>query len=125
MTDSIYDKLNEKLCGECTSKGSCCSGFALNIGQFSKTTDWISQVMEIMKTNNLPFIPRKESARYDIIGEYFYPLFDCPNLENSGLCGDYLNRPEVCKLFTAASDPLCNSYQYHLKGIPIKVEYSK
>lgn len=51
----------------------------------------------------LPFRPLRqtEEARW---------RWWCTNLLPSGRCGDYENRPEVCRIFVAGSDPLCVHY---------------
>lgn len=47
-----------------------------------------------------PFVPF-------FVGEHNSWRLWCPNLTREGRCGDYENRPRLCRSFQAGSDPLC------------------
>jgi Fe-S-cluster containining protein len=99
------------LCDTCAQPGRCCSGFMLNGGSWppaeSRATalevlgELASISMDEPKELGLPFLPL---YRRPNDGSW---LFWCPNLDLAGRCGDYENRPHLCRSLEPASDRLC------------------
>lgn len=111
------------LCETCRAPGACCSGFGLNIT--FKADGWMEQAAIDMAERGLPFVPIAP-----IFGdggmrlpEGHVPVrFRCTLLGSDGRCGDYENRPDLCRHYEPASDPLCAEYVRTLRGIPIVFE---
>lgn len=60
-----------------------------------------------------PFIPNEKKDTYtDAESGRTYSTwsFNCKNLLPNGRCGDYENRPDLCRRFEPASGPLCVHY---------------
>jgi Fe-S-cluster containining protein len=62
------------------------------------------------EAGQLPFVPLEVWGRW--IDEesgrtYSAYWYRCSNLLPNGRCGDYDNRPGLCRSFEPASDPLC------------------
>lgn len=78
-------------------------------------TFWVDEdVNEQIAAHGLPFklielideYVDEESGR-----PYSKAALSCPHLTNSGRCGIYESRPEVCSSFEPGSSPLCVHYQ--------------
>lgn len=99
------------LCDVCTRPGRCCSGFVLN-------ASWANDVTALEALAGLASCdPLNRDDRAPAYGLPFLPLYKdpkgwwrfwCPNLGRDGRCGDYENRPQVCRDFVPESgDALC------------------
>jgi len=98
------------LCDRCRSPGRCCTGLALSAT--GAGPDWMRgrhslEVYAALATAwhgegklGLPFLPlmRREDGTW---------RFWCPVLGRDGRCGDYANRPDLCRAYEAGSDRLC------------------
>ena len=107
------------LCDGCYSPGACCKRLRLyreEDGQTGYLTFWDdTPVQEQTKDwDDFPFVPL-DRVRTDTDAEsgrtYSTWEFSCPKLLPSGRCGDYENRPALCRRYEPGSDPLCVHYQ--------------
>ncbi len=74
----------------------------------------IDQLNALAGDNPLPFFPIEKIETFidqDSGRTYSRHYFACKNLLPSGRCGDYENRPDLCRKFDPASDALCVHYQ--------------
>ncbi|WP_372395223.1 YkgJ family cysteine cluster protein (plasmid) [Azospirillum sp. HJ39] len=85
-------------CDACSKPGKCCRSFVLNFP--SQPTMTPLEALSIMAAHWLPFMPL---MRYQN-GVF---RFWCPLLGTDGRCTDYESRPDTCRVFRPASDPLC------------------
>lgn len=46
-------------------------------------------------------------------------FWSCKNLTPEGRCGDYENRPELCRTYEPGQDLLCVEYVTTFRGIPV------
>lgn len=122
------------LCDNCKLPGRCCTGFDLNFRPLNKCQTALEVLVflaTIVTSENAVarLQSEKKSTRGNShlpqtqIGLPFMPLYKrkvegidgggvwrfwCPNLDiSTGRCGDYENRPGLCRLYRAGSDPLC------------------
>jgi len=103
-------------CDTCSSPGACCKDFALNVGLFDKDS-WKDDAAKKMVHHKLPFIPLRLAVEgnetaggpSEIDGRVSI-RFSCPLVTPEGLCGDYENRPQLCKDYQPLSDRLCAMY---------------
>lgn len=113
------------LCETCRKPGSCCKNFAL-VSRFTKD-NWKSEAESLLATHKIDYFkpvrvrPNPTTQNPDAVSVYF----DCERLGLDGRCTNYNERPETCRVFEPGSDPLCAEYQHTLKGIPIKIEYTR
>lgn len=108
------------ICESCRIKGNCCKGFMLNF-IINKSENWEEELNSWLKVNETEFlIPRR--APYNDTEKTLGFRFDCSLLGEDGLCKDYENRPDMCKLYQPQEDALCCEYVHSLRGIPIAVE---
>lgn len=116
-------------CDSCRLPGRCCTGFVLDQGTFGGHMHVLEVLVELATTwhamdgqwpvrlrGSAPPAPHLQHVQ---VGLPFMPLglsaagawrFWCPLLDRSGRCGDYENRPALCRAFAAGSDPLCIEY---------------
>lgn len=102
------------LCDQCYAPGACCRGFSLS-GVDGGKTYWIDAglegVLEQLRAAGLPdFTPTVEVDRWvdeESGREYAYFKFACRALMPDGRCGNYENRPELCRTYEPGSDPIC------------------
>lgn len=110
------------LCDSCFAPGACCKRINFKTG--SKTASfWADESVEdqlraIMHADDaarpFPFVVLEMGERYtdpESGREYVAPTFTCSNLTPEGRCGDYENRPWLCRDFEPAMDALCVHYQ--------------
>ncbi len=103
-------------CDTCPKPGSCCKGFTLNNGTHSPafTADrWADLGTEYAKRNGLPFIPLepyKGESEFGWTDDKVGIRWTCKNLTPEGRCGDYENRPNLCRIYEPGSDRLCAVY---------------
>jgi Fe-S-cluster containining protein len=100
------------LCDACRAPGRCCTGFTLTpkpVGETPEEVDrwaaeqyWVSADRK-SRGRGLPF-----RALYRLPNGMW--RFWCPNLLPSGRCGDYENRPSVCRDYEPGEDRLCAEY---------------
>lgn len=112
------------LCDTCKQPGACCNDMVLHDARGSLTVwegdDWREQAAATIENRlpGAPFIPirlvRAEGARRDTAApegrEYGTVRWGCRNITPEGRCGDYENRPQLCRNYEAGSDPLCVMY---------------
>lgn len=82
--------------GSCNLCGKCCSGICLHV-----EGRWLKKPAQFKKLKKkLEYL-----RRFEIIGktESGHLKFGCSCLDESGICNDYDNRPELCKRFPAPS----------------------
>jgi Fe-S-cluster containining protein len=114
-------------CDTCPKPGACCTDFSLNIGRLPKD-DWQTAAARKMRAHNLPFIPLRlaitgqetdgQPAEFD--GRVMI-RFTCPLVTPEGRCGDYENRPQLCRTYQPKQDMLCALYEQPITIHP-KVE---
>lgn len=101
------------LCDKCYAPGQCCQRLHLSSGGESLTLWDDEDAVQQLRARGLPFVSvakhgtwkDEESGR-----TYSEHVYSCPVLTSDGRCGDYDNRPEVCRIFEPASDGLCVHY---------------
>lgn len=84
------------LCDKCYAPGQCCKALAL-VGSAGPLSGEEARVQIALQ--ELPF---KEHLQGNAAG-----LFYCTKLQPDGRCGDYENRPYLCREFEPGADPLC------------------
>lgn len=104
-----------KLCDACYRPGNCCKDIRLSRGSES-ITFWLNEPIEPQVSaqdenlKNHPFVfdrveeqwfSEKEKQPYGTV------VFQCKNLLPNGRCGDYKNRPLLCKMYKAGSCQIC------------------
>ncbi|WP_435018499.1 YkgJ family cysteine cluster protein [Tundrisphaera sp. TA3] len=109
------------LCDNCYSPGSCCKSLRLisenpETGELYPRTFWDDSSIDEQTKDwaNFPFTPNEKLNTYTEEGSgrtYSEWNYNCRNLLPSGRCGDYENRPELCRIYEPASDGLCVHYQ--------------
>jgi Fe-S-cluster containining protein len=102
-------------CDTCPKPGSCCKGFTLNNGRSSPgfpASDWMARGIAYADRHHLPFIPLEtyESTVEGSDDGYVGIRWQCKNLTPEGRCGDYENRPELCRIYEPGQDKLCAVY---------------
>lgn len=105
------------LCETCSSPGHCCKDFALNNGEWNDfdADKWQDEGKAFVMRHDLPFLPLRVAGPDENSGNVprdgrVFLRFTCPLLTPEGRCGDYENRPRLCRVFEAASDRLCVMY---------------
>jgi Fe-S-cluster containining protein len=103
------------VCDSCPKPGSCCKGFTLNNGRNSPgfpERDWMARGTEYAARHGLPFIPLETyvSEHPDQVDGYVGIRWTCKNLTPEGRCGDYENRPNLCRIYEPGQDKLCAVY---------------
>lgn len=101
------------LCDRCYAPGACCREMGLHSHDLRiprGDTEHYMLISSERKANilmdvlNLPFRFKENKSRGGAV-------FICPRLQLDGRCGDYENRPDVCRIFEPASDILCVHYR--------------
>jgi Fe-S-cluster containining protein len=91
------------LCDVCMSPGHCCKRMHITGGiEGRRLSDPMSyeRAEHLVLEYKLPFRPLEQTDE----GVW---TFWCPNLLSTGRCGDYENRPNLCRIYVAGSDGLC------------------
>jgi Fe-S-cluster containining protein len=105
------------LCDNCYSPGACCKGITLAgaTGEFTLWDDDFAAAHKVLKEHSLPFELAGKVATYldeDSGRTYSSVKYNCPLVTAEGRCGDYENRPDLCRRYEPASDGLC----VHFRG---------
>jgi Fe-S-cluster containining protein len=108
------------LCDTCVQPGHCCRDIPIHTSAWGNfyPHQWPEKAAEQLERElpGHPFIPlRLEMYPLDVIdptaeGPYGFGRWSCKNLTPDGRCGDYDNRPNLCKNYEAGSDRLCVMY---------------
>lgn len=107
-------------CDSCRRPGACCRGFVLNFTV--PMDDWYAAAMRQLDAHGIDyFVPRRPRSDVATVHSDIATavMFDCSRLGPDGRCTDYENRPKLCRVFEAGSDPLCGEHRLSLRGIPI------
>lgn len=100
------------LCDACSKPGACCRSFLL-IANGATLTSWDDEgeagALSVAKGQGLPFVPNEKRETYlDESGRAYSAWnYRCPLLTESGRCGDYENRPQLCRDYEPGTDGLC------------------
>ena len=109
------------LCDRCYHPGHCCKRIPLNT-VFSLSGDIKEQLLNLEKDNPnegplSSFIPievdKLQSTPEQLEAGYGRYLFSCTNLLPSGRCGNYENRPALCRRYQPQRDKLCVFFGIH------------
>ena len=95
------------LCETCLAPGACCRAMHLSGGAGDMRMDApmsFDQAEHLAMKHRLPFRPGRQLDN----GHW---LFWCTKLGPDGRCGDYENRPALCRTYAAGSDGLCVHHQ--------------
>lgn len=106
------------LCDQCTKPGNCCKELVLTSNNFNGNVwaeNWKQQAIDAVSQHieNSPFVPIRlrlaegESRDPAAKAPYGTVLWSCTRLTPEGRCGDYENRPQLCREYEAGSDRLC------------------
>lgn len=94
------------LCDICSEPGACCRDFELKSTQIeTRLLLEKGHKLDVLATCaewGFPFIPTEHD------GKAWH--FKCSVLTDKGRCGDYENRPVLCRNYIAGSDDLCVEY---------------
>jgi Fe-S-cluster containining protein len=116
------------LCDQCFAPGQCCKSLNLidpHTREAVSTWAGDGEAAAQMKLFGLPFevadthgpwIADETSERPG--KEYVIHRWRCPLLNPDGRCGDYENRPTLCRSFEPALDRLCVHYHGAEAGDP-------
>lgn len=89
---------------------------------YLRENEWREQAQAKLDQHGLPFIPVRAMFRgYSEEGAVI-PVFDCPLLGVDGRCGNYDQRPDLCRTFEPGSDGLCVEHVNSFKGVPIVLD---
>lgn len=108
----VTDQLPISLCDVCRNPGQCCKSFNLTShARQSDLTLWDDEDKTAqIRAHGLPFeVSETVSTHIDPESGRSYSLhrFSCPILKPDGRCGDYANRPQLCRDYRAGSDGIC------------------
>lgn len=101
------------LCDACSNPGHCCTGIYLNYGGHTPAVT-AETTLEAMV--QLASFVSEDCNERPTVGFPFQPLYKAPhgswklwcvNLTKDGRCGDYDNRPMLCKTYQPGQDGLC------------------
>ena len=111
------------LCDHCKLPGRCCTGFTLNhhaVRPEASDLEVLAFLATVVTSNDprdgMPLVGTTKGSTNIMIGLPFMPLsntegyrrFWCFNLDvTTGRCGDYENRPALCRHFEPGTDELC------------------
>jgi Fe-S-cluster containining protein len=90
----------ESMCDTCLKPGNCCVSLFLTGRGFQGAMSHEAAEHKLLR-EGLPFRPRA----YD--EDHHRWTFWCPNLRADGRCGDYENRPALCRMYQPGEDGLC------------------
>lgn len=110
------------LCDRCFAPGQCCKRIQFYSG--TEMTLWLDEPLEPQlramlhaddRDRPMPFRSIDGTVR-ELRDEetgrpYGTMTFSCVNLTPDGRCGDYENRPWLCRTFEPGSDRLCVHYR--------------
>lgn len=103
------------LCDKCYAPGQCCKRLRLYREGNASLTFWLDEPTEKqLDALGLPFKPTEQIGEWldeESGRRYGEFLFTCPRLLPNGRCGDYENRPDLCRRFEPGADPLCVHFQ--------------
>jgi Fe-S-cluster containining protein len=103
-------------CDTCPNPGHCCHNLKLFAGGRAPrfTPDaWKEEAEQFAKGRALPFYPvstfpfKTSTGSVDPDVSTVGVMWDCYNLTAEGRCGDYENRPQLCRDYAPKEDELC------------------
>lgn len=99
------------LCSICPEPGRCCKQFCLPSAPSFWEKSWREDAQKWLDENELPYAPHSRSQHActdpETGDEYVLVWFGCNHVTPDGRCGIYETRPDTCRIFVPASDPLC------------------
>lgn len=100
------------LCDRCYMPGACCRHLIFSRPGRGSETFWLDGSEDLQLASIIgphPFKVAEVLSRDSGLDgiEYGSVRWSCRNLTDSGRCGDYDNRPALCRDFEAGSDALC------------------
>ena len=100
------------LCDRCFAPGACCKRFGLFSNEGEPITVWDDEPTRVSAPGSaepLPFLPLERSGTWEDPDGRAYSSWwwSCPRLQADGRCGDYENRPALCRTFEPAAETLC------------------
>ena len=105
------------LCDRCFAPGQCCKRITLLSADDTPLSTWVGEgeAAKQMVKVGLPFEPLEHGPIFktadddpdDPAREFTVWSWRCPRLQPDGRCGDYENRPDLCRRFEPASNLLC------------------
>lgn len=121
------------VCDSCRRPGHCCTWIYIQgreyDGKVWEGDDWKEISMrglnEAMGQDH-PFEPLEyrqiPAEMRECFTPYGYVYWSCKNLTPEGRCGDYENRPQLCRNYEPKQDALCIEHVPAFKNIPIVVK---
>lgn len=133
----------DSMCNRCTLPGKCCIGFDLDYAPLNRceTSEQVLDILGNVVTYNPGCVAMinppadtednlRSSGNTDVRrGLPFQPLlrrsngvwrFWCPVLDiKTGRCGDYENRPALCRNYEPGSDKLCAMHEPKKQNSPL------
>lgn len=101
------------ICDTCKAPGACCKKLQL-IENGNQMTFWKEEdALKYLEDKKLPFKILRKTATYhdeESGNDYYTYEYMCPVLLPNGRCGDYENRPDLCRNYEPKSDKLCVHY---------------
>lgn len=115
-------------CDTCPKPGNCCTGFYLSGWELrspdlTNSPNWYEKAQEVLKGYKYPFFKPIELT--STVRRTDNEVIDkgvrvgCTLLTTEGRCGDYENRPSLCRVYEPKSDPLCALHpraETHMQG---------
>lgn len=111
-------------CDTCRRPGSCCRGFVLSF--VVSDLEWETEARLKLDTYGLTFFSITEAVRTPGItpdGSVSVRC-DCTLLDGNGRCGDYENRPTLCRNYNPLSDGLCCEF-VGPNHLPLPVKFAE
>lgn len=102
-------------CDTCPKPGNCCNDFSLTGGgsiwaKGFSVDSWMEGGTQYMKDIGLPFLPLRIDEKIESVGGEVALRYTCPLVTPAGRCGDYENRPQLCRDYQPGDDRLCVLY---------------
>ncbi len=102
-------------CDTCSNPGHCCKDFVLHNGKTGVAFpegDWENRANAYIARHSLPFKALRidNSQFHETLEGHVGVRYMCPLLTPEGRCGDYENRPALCREYEPLSDRLCVMY---------------
>ena len=103
-----HERWQSDICQRCVTPGHCCTGFNLSNSEHPLVF-WDDEPIP----DKPPFVPTQRwgqwTAESGADAGRTYSAWDwrCTLLRSDGRCGDYENRPQLCRDYVPLTDHLC------------------
>lgn len=128
----------KSICDSCYEPGACCKKLTLSTAAEKGPnyfTSWLTDTPERVKNNLTVFmhsgVDWKHAGNFEFHsfskdnvwndpehGDYAIVYLKCNKLQSDGRCGDYANRPSLCRSYQPLEDTMCAHYKGAESGDP-------